>query len=189
MVSITRPEKPTAADLHGYASRPWLGEFLTVKGISSPKFFGNTKFKLKKMYGFIKETFSDFEAKEKEQIIQALSHEAGLKSQQSADSRDQANITAGNKLIAENCMDCHTFHGKGGGTGAKGPDLTGYGSRDWLISFVSDPAHKRFYGKENDRMPAFAESTTDVKKNVLSRQELELLADWLRSEWYEPEKP
>ncbi len=38
-------------------------------------------------------------------------------------------------------------------------------------------------------MPAFAESATDAKKNVLSRQELELLADWLRGEWYEPEKP
>ena len=36
-------------------------------------------------------------------------------------------------------------------------------------------------------MPAFAESTADPKKNVLSRQELELLVDWLRGEWYEPE--
>jgi ubiquinol-cytochrome c reductase cytochrome b subunit len=189
VVGITRPEKPTAADLHGYASRPWLSEFLTVKGISSPRFFGNTKFKQKKMYGFIKETFADFEAKEKEQIIEALSHEAGLKSQRDADTRDLANITAGDKLIADNCTDCHTFHGKGGGTGAKGPDLTGYGSRKWIIGMVSDPAHKRFYGKENDRMPAFAESSTDAKKNVLSRQELELLADWLRGEWYEPEKP
>ena len=40
------------------------------------------------MYGFIKETFADFEAKEKQQIIQALSHEAGLKSQRDADARD-----------------------------------------------------------------------------------------------------
>ena len=71
------------------------------------------------------------------------------------------------------------------GTGAKGPDLTGYGSRDWLIGIIGNPAHKRFYGKENDRMPAYAESATDAKKNVLSRQELELLADWLRGEWYE----
>ena len=90
-----------------------------------------------------------------------------------------------NKLIAENCTECHTFHGKGT---ASGPDLTGYGSRDWLIGIISNAAHKRFYGKENDRMPAFAESTTDPKKNVLSRQELELLVDWLRGEWYEPEK-
>ena len=38
-------------------------------------------------------------------------------------------------------------------------------------------------------MPAFAESAADAKKNVLSQQELELLADWLRGEWYEAEKP
>ena len=37
-------------------------------------------------------------------------------------------------------------------------------------------------------MPAYAESATDAKKNVLSRQDLELLVDWLRGEWYEPEK-
>ena len=58
LAGITRPEKPTATDLYGYASREWLTEFLKVKGISSPKFFGNTKFKQKKMYGFIKETFT-----------------------------------------------------------------------------------------------------------------------------------
>ena len=95
----------------------------------------------------------------------------------------------GRTLITENCTDCHAFHGESKGTGAKGPDLTGYGSRDWLIGIVGNPAHKRFYGKENDRMPAYAESSTDAKKNVLSQQELELLVDWLRGEWYEPEKP
>ena len=66
---ITRPEKPTSADLFGFASRQWLTDFLKVKGISSPRFFGNTKFKQKKMYGFIKETFADDEAKEQQQII------------------------------------------------------------------------------------------------------------------------
>ncbi len=86
-------------------------------------------------------------------------------------------------FIKDNCTECHTFHGKGT---ASGPDLTGYGSRDWLIGIIANPAHKRFYGKENDRMPAYAESATDAKKNLLSRQELELLVDWLRGEWYEP---
>ena len=37
--------------------------------------------------------------------------------------------------------------GKRSGTGAKGPELSGYGSRDWLVSFVSNSAHPRFYGK------------------------------------------
>ena len=54
---ITRPDKPTAADLYGFAGRKWLTGFLAVNGITSPKYFGNTKFKKKKMYGFIKETF------------------------------------------------------------------------------------------------------------------------------------
>ena len=116
---ITRPEKPTAADLYGFAGRPWLTEFLTVKGISSPKFFGNTKFKQKKMYGFLKETFADFKAKEQQQIILALSHEAGLKSQRDADARDAANIAAGKDLIAENCTDCHAFHSQSKGTGTR----------------------------------------------------------------------
>jgi ubiquinol-cytochrome c reductase cytochrome b subunit len=194
LVSISRPEKPTAADLHGFASLPWLTEFFKVDvkavpkyyGIATDRFFGNTKFKQKKMYGFIKETFSDYEPAERQQVIHALSHEAALKSQAEADSRDKAAINAGSKFIAENCTECHTFHGKGT---ASGPDLTGYGSRDWLMGVVGNPAHKRFYGKENDRMPAFAESTTDPKKNVLSRQEIELLVDWLRGEWYEPTGP
>lgn len=183
---ITRPEKPTAADLYDFAGREWLTGFLSVKGITNSKYFGNTKFKQKKMYGFIKETFADFEAKDKTQIIQALSHEAGLKSQRDTDTRDESNIKAGKTLITENCTDCHAFHSESKGTGAKGPDLTGYGSRDWLMGIISNPAHKRFYGKENDRMPAFAESATDAKKNLLSQKELELLADWLRGEWYEP---
>src|SRR5208337_3856481 len=89
---VVRPEKPTASDLRGFASREWLTEFMTVKGFTSPKFFGNTKFNPKqksKMYEFLKETFADYDIKEKQQIIQALSHEAGLKSQADADSRDK----------------------------------------------------------------------------------------------------
>ena len=138
------------------------------------------------MYGFIKETFADYGAKDQQQIIEALSHEAGLTSQRDADARDAANIAAGKKLMAENCTECHAFQGKDTVPGERGPDLTGYGSRGWLIGLISDPAHKRFYGKENDRMPAFAESPANAKKNILSQQEFELLADWLRGEWYEP---
>ncbi len=197
IVGITHPENPTAADLYGFAGREWLTDFFKVDdkstpkfyGISSSRFFGNTKFKQKKMFGFIKETFADFEANEKQQIIEALSHEAALESQRDADTREAKNIAAGKTLISENCTDCHAFHSPSKGTGAKGPDLTGYGSREWLMGIIADPAHKRFYGKENDRMPAYAESATDAKKNILSRQDLEILADWLRGEWYEPEKP
>ncbi len=183
---ITRPEKPTAADLAGFADRKWLKEFLTVNGIGGAKYFGNTKFKRGKMYEFVKETFADYEDKEKAQIIAALSHEAELKSQSAADADSKADIAAGVKLIAENCTECHVFHGPDKRANAKGPDLTGYGSRAWLIGMIGNPAHKTYYGKSNDRMPAFAESAADAKKNALSQHDLELLADWLRREWYEP---
>ena len=43
---------------------------------------------------------------------------------------------------------------------------------------IGDPSQPRFYGQKNDRMPAYRES--------LSREQIEILADWLRGEWYEP---
>ncbi len=50
------------------------------------------------MYGFIKETFADYEADEKQQVIQALSHEAALKSQSDADANGAKIIAAGDKF-------------------------------------------------------------------------------------------
>jgi len=79
------------------------------------------------------------------------------------------------------CKDCHQFHVKD--PDAFAPDLTGYGSRDWLVRFLNNPGHEDFYGKRNDRMPAFGE------KKMLSPEEIGLIADWLRGDWYEPAQP
>ena len=76
-------------------------------------------------------------------------------------------------------MDCHRFHEEGEELGTA-PDLTGYGSRDWLMAFISNPEHVRFYGDKNDRMPAFGE------EKQLTPTEIGLVTDWLRGEWYEP---
>ena len=62
-----------------------------------------------------------------------------------------------------------------------GPRLTGYGSPAWLVGIISDPAHRRFYGSKNDRMPAYA-AAADPAKNLLSDEELGILADWLRGQ-------
>jgi mono/diheme cytochrome c family protein len=45
---------------------------------------------------------------------------------------------------------------------------------------LNNPGHEDFYGKRNDRMPAFGE------KKILSSEEIGLIADWLRGDWYEP---
>jgi ubiquinol-cytochrome c reductase cytochrome b subunit len=125
-------------------------------------------------------SFGDDEKKDLQSAIAALSAEARLKSQSALDKKDEALITKGSEALMGDtlgCMECHKFHDAGE---ENAPDLTGYGSRDWLIAFISDPEHERFYGDRNDRMPRFAE------EKVLSPQEVSLIADWLRGEWYQP---
>jgi ubiquinol-cytochrome c reductase cytochrome b subunit len=75
------------------------------------------------------------------------------------------------------CANCHQFRNKD--EEATGPDLTGYGSHEWLVKFISDPAHINFYGERNDRMPSYGTS------GMLSEREIGLIADWLRGAWYE----
>ncbi len=103
--------------------------------------------------------------------------------QLAADQRDATLIDQGRALIQNEvkCTDCHQFRNKD--QDATAPDLTGYGSRKWLISFISNPAHPDFYGNRNDRMPAFGAD------QILSAKEIGLIADWLRGAWYEAPGP
>ena len=138
------------------------------------------------MAKFVKKDIVGFSAEQKAQlqkIIAALSAEAALKSQQEADQRDTALIAEGKALMsseAMRCTECHQFHKSD--EDATAPDLTDYGSREWLLAFISNPAHTRFFGKRNDRMPAFAED------KILDLHAVSLLADWLRGDWYEPQR-
>ncbi|MFM7102717.1 MAG: hypothetical protein ACKO3N_16285 [Verrucomicrobiota bacterium] len=43
---------------------------------------------------------------------------------------------------------------------------------------IRNPAHPRFYGSKNDRMPRFGEDGS------LNPAQIGLLADWLRGDWY-----
>jgi ubiquinol-cytochrome c reductase cytochrome b subunit len=173
----------SASDLKAFASREWLAGLLDPAKVDSAHYFGATKFKDGKMVKWVKKNAD--EPKEQEQlkkIIAALSAEAQLKSQRDADARDTALITQGRALISGDfaCTDCHSFGKKD--PDATAPDLTGYGSRAWLLRFISNPAHPDFYGERNDRMPAFAD------KKILDAKQLGLLTDWLRGEWYVPPK-
>lgn len=176
-----------ASDLKGFATREWLTGLLDPARVDSPHYFGGSKAKTGKMVKFVKEDVAEFNALQKSELVQAiaaLSAEAGLKAQSALDQRDAAVIAEGRKhLVGTNltCTDCHQFHAEGDGGTA--PDLTGYGSRDWLIAFISDPSHSRFYGERNDRMPAFG------TEKILTPHEIGLVADWIRREWYEPVGP
>jgi ubiquinol-cytochrome c reductase cytochrome b subunit len=181
------PAAPSAAELKDFASRAWIAGFLDPARVSTPQYFGGTKFADGKMARFVKKTVAGYSPEEREQlrkVVIALSAEAGLKSQRAEDARDAALIEEGRKLAANDtmrCTECHLFRGQG--EDPTGPDLTGYGSRDWLIGIITDPRHERFYGKRNDRMPAFGPDQT------LDAKAIGQVADWLRGEWYEPETP
>ena len=72
------------------------------------------------------------------------------------------------------CIDCHDIEDEDEGSA---PDLTGYGSREWLVAFIGDPSHERFYGSKNDRMPSFG------RDRKITAREIELVVDWLRQDW------
>jgi ubiquinol-cytochrome c reductase cytochrome b subunit len=177
-------DKIAAADLKGFASREWLAGLFDPAKIDGAHYFGGTKQKTGKMVKFVKEDVAAYDAPAKKNLqdaVTALSAEAQLPAQRAADERDEAAIVRGGKAITSTlgCMDCHHFHEEGEELGGA-PDLTNYGSREWLVAFISNPEHDRFYGKRNDRMPAFG------AKKQLTSQEIGLIADWLRGEWYEP---
>jgi ubiquinol-cytochrome c reductase cytochrome b subunit len=161
------PESPTAPDLAGFGSREWLTGFLDPAKIETPKYFGGTVFahppgekKKSKMVRYVLEDVPKYTEEEKQQltkIIAALSAEAKLPAQAKTDANDAALIADGTKLLTESalkCADCHAFHVDDQGSG---PDLTGYASREWMIAFIQNPGHEKFYGEKNDRMPLFGE--------------------------------
>jgi ubiquinol-cytochrome c reductase cytochrome b subunit len=176
-------DPPSAPDLKGFASREWIAGLLDPAKVDSPQYFGGTKFKNGKMSRFVKNEIAGFNDTDKEnlrKIILALSAQANLKSQRDLDKRDLRLIKEGDKLFLGDigCGDCHRYGSAP--EESSGPSLVGYGSRAWLIAFISNPSHIRFYGKRNDRMPAFGDD------QLLDAPSIAMLADWLRGEWYEP---
>lgn len=166
---------PTAADLAGFAGQQWLTDFLDPAKIATPRFFGNTKFSSGDMVDFVTETVSDFDEEEKQALakaIDALATDARLDHSRSpGDASVPSTVQIRGWMEFVGCIDCHRFYGAGG---KKGPDLTGYGSRRWMLNFVHDPSHPRFYGKKNDSMPAFG------AEGHLTGKQIAAITDWLR---------
>jgi ubiquinol-cytochrome c reductase cytochrome b subunit len=164
---------------------------LDEKQSSGDQYFGNTRHKAGEMVTFVKDnlaTLDDGGKKKLKAIVVALSAEAALPSQADADQKAEKDKTLekGRDAIAESfeqsaCTDCHRFRDQGDLGSA--PDLTAYGSRDWLVRFISDPAHEDFYRETNDRMPRFGASDhAPAIKPLLKAEEIDLLARWLRGE-------
>jgi hypothetical protein len=166
--------------LYGFASRPWIERLLDPAQVAGPQMFGNTAHKDGDMVGFVKNDLPGLKAEhDLKKLIIALSAEAKLPSQAEADKADAASIAEGKKLIETfTCTDCHKYGDIDNGGGA--PDLTRYGSHDWLFNFISDPAHEQFYGEKNDKMPSFFKDRENPQNNKMSAHEVEMLVEWLR---------
>ncbi len=186
---LAHAQAPSASNLHGFATRQWLSRLLDPKGVDSVDYFGATKHREGEMVSWVKENLAELDGPGRENLrkaVIALSAEAALPAQRAADAKDAKQAAEGRELIKSQlgCIDCHRFHDAGElGTA---PDLTGYGSRDWLIAFVSNPGDERFYADRNDRMPAYAPHADDPHRNDLSPKQLALIVDFLRGDWYEP---
>lgn len=188
-------EDPSASNLHRFGSVHWLAGLLDPETIKGPDYFGNTAFADGEMASTITDMFDGLDTEEKQELRDQLRKVAAVLAAEAAQSSGHAPdenadgevIAAGRELLTGDlgCVDCHRFHDDGE-LGAA-PDLTGYGSREWLLGMISDPQHERFYGDRNDRMPVFAAEPDQRSSNLLTQRELGLLVDWLRGEWYEPE--
>lgn len=182
---------PSAPNLYGFASRQWLAGILDPERLAGEHYFGKTAFCRGEMVGTLRRAFSNAKREnadgdlrsELEKVALALSAEARLPYQAEADHHDAPLIAEGGELLVNErgCTECHRFHDDG--ELGMAPDLTGYGSREWLAGMIGNPQHERFYGSDrNDRMPAFAKDSERSSANLLSRRELDLLLDWLRRE-------
>ncbi len=185
VIASAKPEEaPEAPDLKGFATRQWILDLLDPDKFISPRYFGGTAHKDGDMYKkFLNRKVRKYDAAERKMldaIAVALSAQAKLPSQAAVDQAGAALIRQGIKYLQDDigCIDCHAFGEPD--PDAVGPDLTGYGSRQWTIDFVKNPEHKKFYPENNDRMPAFG-----VKK-ILTDKEVGLIADWLRVDYFKP---
>lgn len=195
-------EDPTASDLGTFGTRSWLLGILT--DFTSEKHFGATKnnadvgerFLEGAMAGWVAENVKGKKVKPEEldglvEFLQSLSDrpDGPVDPQKVAKGREFF-VVGSDALEGGACYDCHAmkvkddpdglFKEEGAGLATGAPDLTGYGSADWLRDFVRNPGAKRFYGSHN-AMPAFAERLTS--------RELDLIVDFLLHRWPEaPEK-
>jgi ubiquinol-cytochrome c reductase cytochrome b subunit len=178
--------KASAANLFGFGSAAWMRGLLDPKQVAGPAYFGNTAHKEGDMVAYVTDDIAnadEWSREDVEAVIEVMAAEAGLGRARTA---DPAILARGRDLVTdgERCSGCHSFHDNGIDYGTA-PDLTGWGSREWLVGIIVDPTHERFYGESNDRMPSFGRAA-EGGLAPLTRPQIELIADWLRGEWYEP---
>ncbi|RMG32737.1 MAG: hypothetical protein D6725_17090 [Planctomycetota bacterium] len=185
-------EERSAPNLWEFGSAAWIAGLLDPERIAGPDYFGGTNKRAGDMVETVRSYFDGLEEQERRDVQEklrlvaaALAAEAG----RPGETLSAEDVRRGRSLMVEEfaCTDCHRFHDEGELGSA--PDLTGYASQAWIEEFVADPERERFYGDNNDRMPAFAAAPCDAAENTLKRSEIRIIARWLRGDWYEANEP
>jgi ubiquinol-cytochrome c reductase cytochrome b subunit len=186
----TASQDPSAPNLFGFGSRAWLAGILDPAKIKSDQYFGQTRHIEGQMVEFVGENLAKLDDANKakvQSIIAALAAEAALPAEAEANqkAKDDGTLEKGRKALTEAfetaaCVDCHKYRDIGD-VGAA-PDLTGWASKEWLVRFIGDPTHDYFYRASNDRMPSFGQSGPGPRQSLLTPEEIDLLARWLRGE-------
>lgn len=168
----------SASDLAGFGTPRWVAEFL--RDPASERFFGKTRHREGTMVQWARKNIPLMTEREIEAVSAFVIHQPGDSEPAAADPELMALgarvFSSGNSEGAQGCVICHQLdHPEVSGAGMSlGPDLTGYGSREWLGGIIMDSSQPRFYGNQNSGMPKFA--------HRLRNQELQLLTDWILAE-------
>jgi len=150
----------------GFASRKWIAGMLHDP--QDPRYFGRTEI------DDMKSMDDKLDEAQTKAVIEFVFAEGAEEGDRIAP--DKALAEQGAEVFEDKCMDCHLYKGKGADT-FDGPDMTGYGSREWLAKQIAKP--ESIYGELN-KMPDFAED--------LSSSDVQMLAIYLRGQRFaEPE--
>jgi ubiquinol-cytochrome c reductase cytochrome b subunit len=134
-----------APDHTGFASREWI--FGLLHNPNDDHYFGKTDIDDMKPMGKMGE--------EKLKAATEFLYSLGREPQ---DPAFDAKLAAdGEALFKDKCMNCHTYEGDGAFL-LEGPDMTGYGSRTWLMRQIADA--EQHYGELNE-MPKFDDDLDD----------------------------
>ncbi len=189
-------EKPTASDLEGFGTQPWVLRLLTNPGHDD--FFGRTK--LTGMADFIETSFPNLTAtveeeaklsdeeretlKKDRETLRLIAHWLAKGPRASHPEKGTEAFQQGFQLFAlkkHRCLSCHEYEGQGGTVSNRGPSLTGYADADWLRLMIMAPHHSRRYGLKNT-MPAFRDfegATGEVTRLEMEQRRQQMVRDEL----------
>ena len=169
---------PGASDLAGFGTPEWVADFL--RDPAAERFFGQTRHRDGIMVQWARKNIPLMTEREIEAVSAFVIHHPDDAESVAADPELMALgarvFSSGTPEGAQGCVMCHQLdHPEVSGSGMPlGPDLTGYGSSDWLGGIIRDASQPRFYGSQNSGMPKFA--------HRLRNQELQLLTHWILEE-------